>query len=177
MVVREPVQRISRRRLLKIGAGTSASIALAEGLLARPALAQARTIYVNTWGGSWTAAEDAAYFKPFTQASGIQVRTVTAVSFTKLKAQVQSGQYQWDVSGLGIVEYTQAVHENLLEPIDFSIIDRAAIPPENLKPHGISSVTLSTCLVYRKDKFPNGGPQSWAEFLGREEISRQSLPV
>lgn len=155
--------KLSRRRVLKVAAGTSGAVFTA-GLLARPALAQAKTIYVNTWGGSWTAAEDAAYFKPFTQATGIQVRTVAPVSFAKLKAQVQTGQYEWDVSGLGIVEYSQAVHENLLEPVDFSVVDRTAIPSANLKPHGISSVTLSTCLVYRKDKFPNGGPQSWADF-------------
>jgi len=154
---------LSRRRLLTAAAGTTAIAALG-GTLARPAIAQQRVVYVNTWGGSWTAAEDAAYFKPFTQATGIQVRTVAPVSFAKLKAQVQSGQYEWDASGLGIVEYSQAVHENLLEPVDFSVIDRATVPPQNLKPHGISSVTLSTCLVYRKDKFPNGGPQSWADF-------------
>jgi hypothetical protein len=28
---------------------------------------QMRTIYVNRWGGSWTAAEEAAFFKPFTE--------------------------------------------------------------------------------------------------------------
>ena len=33
-------------------------------------IAQTRTIYVNTWGGSWTAAEEAAFFKPFTEQTG-----------------------------------------------------------------------------------------------------------
>ena len=31
-------------------------------------------------------------------------------------------------------------------------------------PNGISYCALGTNLCYRKDKFPNGGPQSWADF-------------
>src|SRR5437867_4144539 len=53
-------------------------------------IAQTRTIYVNTWGGSWTAAEEAAFFKPSPDQTGIRVKTVAPVSYAKLKAQVQS---------------------------------------------------------------------------------------
>ena len=47
-------------------------------LITERTIAQTCTLYVNTWGGSYTAAQDAAYFKPFTAATGIQIRTVTA---------------------------------------------------------------------------------------------------
>ena len=33
-----------------------------------------------------------------------------------------------------------------------------------MRDYGIISYSLGTNLVYRKDKFPNGGPQSWADF-------------
>src|SRR5215813_6795383 len=33
-----------------------------------------------------------------------------------------------------------------------------------VREYGITSYSLGTNLVYRKDKFPNGGPQSWADF-------------
>src|SRR5262245_19093836 len=88
----------NRRKLLKAGAGVSA--AAASGLLSTPAITQQRILYVNTWGGAWTTAEEAAYFKPFTAATGIQIRTVAPVSFAKLKAQVQTGSYEWDVTSL-----------------------------------------------------------------------------
>jgi putative spermidine/putrescine transport system substrate-binding protein len=71
---------LGRRRLLKAGGAAIASATLGPLLLAERTTAQTRTIYVNTWGGSWTAAEEAAYFKPFTEATGIQVRTVAPVS-------------------------------------------------------------------------------------------------
>jgi putative spermidine/putrescine transport system substrate-binding protein len=33
-----------------------------------------------------------------------------------------------------------------------------------LREYGITTYALGTNLVYRKDKFPNGGPQNWADF-------------
>ena len=37
------------------------------------ARAQTPTLYVNSWGGSFTAAQEVAYFKPFTALTGIQI--------------------------------------------------------------------------------------------------------
>ena len=65
-----------RRRLLQ----GAAAATLGPLLITERTIAQTRTVYVNTWGGSFTAAQDAAFFKPFTAATGIQVRTVTPVS-------------------------------------------------------------------------------------------------
>ena len=81
--------RITRRRLL-----VTAGVTVAAPYVIRQAAAQEQTLFVNTWGGSWTAAEEAAYFKPFTEKTGIKVRTVAPVSFAKLKAQVTSKSYE-----------------------------------------------------------------------------------
>lgn len=54
---------MDRRTFLK---STAAAAALAP-VATRRAAAQENTLNVNTWGGSWTAAEDAAFFKPFTE--------------------------------------------------------------------------------------------------------------
>lgn len=69
--------------------------------------AQEQTLFVNTWGGSSTAAEDAAYFKPFTEKTGIN--SDGGACLAKLKAQVSSKAYEWDISNVGVVEYAQAV--------------------------------------------------------------------
>ena len=79
-----------RRTFLK---GVAAVTAASAGplIVTDRTIAQTRTIYVNTWGGSWTAAEEAAFFKPFTEQTGIHVKTAAPVSYAKLKAHVQSG--------------------------------------------------------------------------------------
>src|SRR4051812_17931319 len=92
---------ISRRRLIKMSAASTALVGIAPAIIAREAQAQEKVVYVNTWGGGFTEAEDHAFYKPFTAATGIQVKPVTPVSFAKLKAQVQTGQYDWDITTFG----------------------------------------------------------------------------
>jgi spermidine/putrescine-binding protein len=56
-----------RRRTFLKGVAATATAAFGGPLIVTDRTsAQTRTIYVNTWGGSWTPAEEAAFFKPFT---------------------------------------------------------------------------------------------------------------
>jgi len=155
---------MTRRRLIS----RRNTLALATGAVVapfvRPADAQTRTLYVNSYGGVWETSWRKAFFDPFTAQSGIQIKTVPGVSFAKLKAQVQSRNYDWDVVNIGDVEYAQAVLEGLLEKVDPVAAKAGEVPPHQLKDYGIVTYSLGTNLVYRKDKFPNGGPQSWADF-------------
>src|SRR5262249_5429883 len=82
-----------RRRFLQKTGAAAAAAALGPLIITDRTIAQTRTLYVNSWGGSFTAAQDAAYFKPFIASTGIHIRTVTPVSYAKIKAQVQAGRY------------------------------------------------------------------------------------
>ena len=152
--------RISRRGMLALGAGSL----LGAPALVRSASAQTRTVYVNSYGGVWESSWRKAFFEPFTAQTGIAIKTVPGVSFAKLKAQVQTRNFEWDVINLGDVEYGQAVLEGLLEKVDKAAAKTDQLPPHMVRDYGITSYSLGTNLVYRKDKFPNGGPQSWADF-------------
>ncbi|MEA2968157.1 MAG: putative spermidine/putrescine transport system substrate-binding protein, partial [Alphaproteobacteria bacterium] len=85
--------RISRRGVLTLGAGSL----LGTPAIIRPARAQARTIYVNSYGGVWETAWRKAFFDPYTAQTGVQIKTVPGVSFAKLKAQVQTRNFEWDL--------------------------------------------------------------------------------
>jgi putative spermidine/putrescine transport system substrate-binding protein len=165
---------ITRRSF--VGGATGAALA-APYVISSEVHAQNTTLYVNTWGGSWEAAEKVAFFEPFTKQTGIAIRTVAPVSYAKLKAQVRARNYDFDVTTAGRAELMQAVSEGLLEPIDASTVKLSDLWPEAFyKGHGVGSTVLATCLVYRKDKFPNGGPQSWADFWNVEKFpGRRSL--
>jgi putative spermidine/putrescine transport system substrate-binding protein len=151
--------RISRRGALALGAGS-----LLGAPFVQHSRAQNRTVYVNSYGGVWETSWRKAFFEPFTAQTGIAVKTVPGVSFAKLKAQVQSRKYEWDVVNLGDVEYAQAVHEGLLEKVDPAAARTDQLPPQIVREFGITSYSLGTNIVYRKDKFPNGGPKGWADF-------------
>src|SRR5262249_31044287 len=152
--------RISRRGVLALGAGAL----LGAPAIIRAARAQGRTVYVNSYGGVWESSWRKAFFEPFTAQTGIQIKTVPGVSFAKLKAQVQTRNFRWGVGNLGRREYGQAVLEGLLEKVDREAAKADQLPAHMVREYGITSYSLGTNLVYRKDKFPNGGPQSWADF-------------
>ena len=153
---------ISRRAMLVAGAG---SLVGAPAILrSAAASAEGKTLYVNSYGGVWESSWRKAFFDPFTAASGITIKTVPGVSFAKLKAEVQTGNYQYDQSNLGDSEYAQAAQEGLLERLDKGAANAAQLPPSLVREFGIVSYSLGTNIVYRKDKFRNGGPQNWADF-------------
>ena len=155
---------LSRRSILR-GAAGATLFAAAPAIIGPAIAAEENVVFVNTYGGSWTAAEVAAYYEPFTKETGIQVRTVTPVSTAKIKAQVVTGNYDWDVGSIGASEFEQVRVAGLLEPIDRSIVNLDKIQKRNIfGDNGINSVSLSYLYAYRKDKFPNGGPKTWADF-------------
>src|SRR5713226_5474496 len=97
-----------RRRSFLQTAGAAATAAFGPLLITDRTIAQTRTLYVNSWGGSFTAAQDAAYFKPFTAATGIQIRVVTPVSYGKIKAQVQTRSYEFDMTSINSMQWLRA---------------------------------------------------------------------
>ena len=97
------------------------------------------------------------------------------VSFAKLKAEVQTGNYKYDQSNLGDSEYAQAVHEGLLEKVDKEAAKTEQLPPSLVREYGIVSYSLGTNLVYRKENFPNGGPQNWADFWNVEKFPLRAV--
>ena len=153
-----------RRRDFLRAAGATA--ALGPLLITQRTIAQTRTLNVNSWGGSFTAAQDAAYFKPFTAATGIQIRTITPVSYGKIKAQVQTGRYEFDMTSINSMQWLRASRDGLADQIDWTIVNKATLRPEAVvaNGHGIASNIQGTNLCYRSDKFPDGGPKSWADF-------------
>ena len=152
-----------RRRFLQ---QAGAAAVLGPLLVSERTIAQTRTLYVNSWGGSYTAAQDAAFFKPFTAVTGIQIRTVTPVSYGKIKAQVQTRSYEFDMTSVNSMLWLRGSREGLAEPIDWTVVKKEALPPNAVVADGfgIAQNILGTALCYRSDKYPNGGPASWADF-------------
>src|SRR5260370_33864549 len=83
-----------RRRFLQKAGAAAAAAALGPLIITDRTIAQTRTLYVNSWGGSLTAAQEAGYFKPFNGLTRIQIRTVTPAASARVKAQEQAGRYE-----------------------------------------------------------------------------------
>jgi putative spermidine/putrescine transport system substrate-binding protein len=152
----------SRRSVIRLGAIGAASGLAAPMVISSVARAQSNTLYVNSYGGELDVAYRKAYCDPFTKQTGINVKLVNPVSFAKLRAQVQTKAFEWDITNMNETEFSQAEADGLTEKIDLSIVKD--VPASIILGNGVGAYNLGTALVYRKDKFPNGGPRNWADF-------------
>lgn len=149
------------RRAFNIGA---ASLALA-GVSAGRAAAEDVTIVVNGSGGSLAEAIKKLFEDPFTEATGIKVRATAPVSLPKLKAMVESGNVEWDLTELNGDDVARASEAGWLEPLDYSIIDPDNQLPEMAKSRdAMVRASYSTVLGYRTDRFDGKTPKTWADF-------------
>jgi putative spermidine/putrescine transport system substrate-binding protein len=152
--------KISRRTLIEIGG--AAAISCGGPASVSPLLAADRTLYLNSYGGELEAAWKEAFCRPFTKATGIDVQTVSPISFAALKAEVQNKNFDWGLTSMGEVDVAQAEIERLTDTINLAALKD--VPKEMIRGNGVGAYRLGTLLTYRKDKFPNGGPKNWADF-------------
>ncbi|MGX1743241.1 ABC transporter substrate-binding protein [Bosea sp. NPDC055353] len=151
---------VTRRDMGRLALGGAALTAL--GTSAR---AQAATITVNGSGGSLAKSLERIYEKPFTAETGIGVRATAPVSLAKLKAMVETGNMEWDLTEMGGADMIEAVKNNWLTEIDWSIVDPDnKLPPIARQKYGMVTSTFSTVIAYRTDKFGGKAPKSWTDF-------------
>ena len=164
---------LSRRGLMK----TSAAAAIAIGM---PAIARranaAEPLYVNTWGGAWQENAEKFLFKPFTAKTGIEIKTISPVSYAKLSAQARTRTYDFDITTVSGSQAVQAKAENLIDAVDQRIIDIPALPAGSVFHDGVASHCYSTNIAYNTN-LVRTPPQSWKDVWDVAKIpGPRSLP-
>lgn len=156
---------MTRRAMLATSAAAGASLSL-------PTIARAADQLVfATWGGSWEEAMRKAWADPFTEQTGIEVVTAPGNTFGRLQAMVESGNTEWDVVE-GLPELARlGAERGLLEPIDFSVVDRSLIMdvPGFVTEYSIPEQQFGRIMVYN-DRFSDSPPQEWSDFWDLEKF-------
>lgn len=186
--------RISMDRACRRRPTTVAAVFAAATMLATTASAQSTdvmkgtgAVVVSTWGGSYTDAQVRDFFKPFSEATGIEVVTTGTPDAAKLKLMAESGNVEWDVVDAEAQMMYAAEAAGLLEPIDYDLVykvtPKADLIPDNLDQYGFPSISFGWVLAWNVKALPNGGPQSWADFWnvekfpGRRALYSQPKPL
>lgn len=147
-----------------------AVLACVGGALAFAAPAAAdepTTIVVNGSGGGLAKIIDKVFDKPFTQRTGIRVKSTASTNpVAKLKAMMQTGNIEWDVTETGPEGFPLAAKNGWLEPIDWAYLDpEGALPAFVKKKYGVPAASYSTILTVRTDKLPPGKRMTgWVDF-------------
>ena len=178
---------LARRDFLKaLGRTATGSTLLATltGIGASPSKAAERPITAFVFGGAWKKAMVAAFGDPFTQKTGIPITYQEPYSWAKVRAMHEANAQQIDVLSGGGAEIVLANRQNMITPIDWSIVDRSVLSERQLRrPNVIGRYTLSMVVCYNKKKWPGDHhPKSWADFWdvakfpGRRAV-RRTPPV
>lgn len=132
------------------------------GLLAAPALAE--TVTITTAGGDYGNAMKEAMWGPAAKELGLDVREESqSDGMAALRMQVSSGSVSTDVIHLGSPEGAQAAAMGLLEPLDFGVIDAAAVPKAAQSEYCYPFDSYGTVMAWNTKTMATP-PKDWAEF-------------
>jgi putative spermidine/putrescine transport system substrate-binding protein len=113
-------------------------------------------VVVASYGGSFQDAQTKAFFEPYAKATGAKVTGTTGTGHAKIKAMVVSGNITWDVVSADAAAYENEVKDDLLQPLDYSIIKVNGVPAELRTKYGVGYMKFAQNLAWSKNKFPNG---------------------
>lgn len=118
-------------------------------------------LVVATWAGPYEHSQRQAYFDPFTDATGIPIKTAPyAGDLDDLRAQVR-GPGGWDLVDMSMADHRRACDEGLLQPYSGEGLMPApdGTPPErdfmagSFTPCGIAHNLFSTVVAFDEDFF------------------------
>lgn len=132
--------------------------------------AAADEMVFTAWGGTTQDLWNEHIAKPFSKETGIKVLMDTPTDYGKLKAMVDSGNVTWDVVDVEFDFAIQAAKDGLLEPIDFSVVDRSKIDPRFVTDHAVGSFSFAFVLGYNGDVFGSEKPSTWADLFDLEKF-------
>lgn len=165
----------SRRAVLK---GAAAAVSLAA--LGAPSIVTraraARPLVWVSWGGHTQEMQEQVFIRPFMKETGIQIVVVSGPDNAKIKAMVQSGNVEWDVVNLAGSMAMSLSEQNLLEPLDYNVIDtKDLVRPDWVYPKSIGWYYYSGGIGYDPKRTPNP-PKNWPEFWDVAKIpGRRSI--
>lgn len=151
------------KTISKLALATLGALAIAGS-----AMAEERSMTLSGSGGVVAKISQEVYLAPFAKETGITVKRVgtEAKRMAQLEAMVRSGKILWDAMEVSASDYPIGVKKNLLEPIDYSLIDPDnKLPAAARKKFAVGAAAYSQILAVRNDKLPAGKKMtSWADF-------------
>jgi putative spermidine/putrescine transport system substrate-binding protein len=168
--------------LLLAASGTSAQDAPASD--AKPA--NGGTLSIATWGGAYGQSQDIAYFQPFTQKTGVKIKTETYDgTLGAIKDKIGASPSPIDVVDLSQSALDALCKDGKLETLDGSMLtapsDGASVSDDFLSGGitscGIASVAWSTAIAFDRQAFAKAQPSKIADLLEVQRFpGKRALP-
>ena len=158
---------------------SACALAAALSLSAFSASAE-ESLTVVSWGGAYGAAQTKHVIDPFQKDTGTKVLFEDYTGgVAEIKAQVESGNIQWDVVDFEVIDLERACSEGLLETIDHSALpagvdgvpaDKDFIPEALASECAVGNIVWSVVFAYNKDTIGKTLPTSINDFFDTAKI-------
>jgi putative spermidine/putrescine transport system substrate-binding protein len=157
--------------LLAACGGDDEPAATGGGGGANKALDGISTITVVNWGGTTSDAMKEAWAKPFTKATGIDVKLTSPIDYGKFKVQIEGGNVDWNwIDSEGYFPFGNSDLLADVRPEDFGLTASDFVEfDNNVTPKGVASYLSSHVIAYRTDK-DGPHPTDWVEFFDTKGI-------
>jgi putative spermidine/putrescine transport system substrate-binding protein len=160
---------LTRRRFTQIAAMLIGGAPLA--LKAKGAWAAANELVFVNWGGDAMTAYDEAYGKAFLAEAGVTVKQDgSGPTEGAIQAQVESGKPSWDIVDADPFSAQALGKKGLMEPIDYSIVDKSKFRPGFGWEYAASTYFFSYIIAYDASKFGDKVPTGMADFFDVEKF-------
>ncbi|TPM49201.1 ABC transporter substrate-binding protein [Mesorhizobium sp. B2-3-2] len=160
---------VTRRQFLRNSAAVGIGLA-APSLLTTRSRAAESLVYIG-YGGSTQDVINKVFIESFTKETGIEIISNPGADLAKLKAQVQTGNIEWDLVNLIGPQASAAGNDGLLEEIDYAVVHKNG-PLERGQSKFFNTYYFSRGGIgFNPEKFPAGRhPTGWAEFWDIERF-------
>lgn len=140
----------------------------------------AESLTVVSWGGAYGAAQQKHVIDPFQKETGVKVLFEDYTGgVAEIKAQVESGNIQWDVVDFEVIDLERACSEGLLEVIPHEILpdgidgtpaDKDFIPEALASECAVGNIVWSVVFAYNTATIGKTLPTSIGDFFDTAKI-------
>ncbi len=153
---------VSRRSFIKaMGILSAMPLAMRNGI----SWAADKPLVVVNWGGDAIKSFNEAFSKSFTAETGIPVKIDgSGPTEGAIRTQVKSGRPSWDCVDAEPFSAEALGREGVLQPIDYSIVDKSKVFDGLANEYGIAGYMYSYVLAWDTEVFGANGPKDWKDF-------------
>lgn len=144
------------------------------------------SLTVASWGGAYTQSQERAYFKPFEDETGIEIKIISHKGrFEPLEKSAGDGAPGWDIVDLDLATLERGCKSGVLEKIELTALAAAEggepattdFLPGSLHDCGVPSVAWSSTIVFDKRAFKKKKPESASDFFDVKRFpGKRALP-
>jgi putative spermidine/putrescine transport system substrate-binding protein len=164
----------------------AASSAGAEDAPAGDARQSDATLSIATWGGAYGQSQEIVYFEPFTQKTGIKIKTETYDgTLVAIKDKLGGSSSPFDVVDLSQGALEALCRDGQLETLESSMLDSGpggqSVTDDfisgGITSCGIASVAWSTAIAFDRQAFTKSQPSKIADLLDTQHFpGKRALP-